>query len=107
MTKSAQLNVKAAELLYAQNINRELMEVIKAEQAILNFSKIEVIYNEQLAVYNENLPLIQTAAKANIISKTDVLKLEQLKVKKRRKFFNCKNFCRRSKNDKEKIWLDR
>ena len=57
------------------------MEIIKAEQAIVNFKKIEAIYNEQLAVYNDNLPLIQTAAKANIISKTDVLKLEQLKLK--------------------------
>ena len=90
MIKSAQLNVKAAELLYAQNINKELMEVIKAEQAILNFSEIEVIYNEQLAVYNENLPLIQTAAKANIISKTDVLKLEQLKLKSEESFLTAK-----------------
>ena len=90
MIKSAQLNVKAAELLYAQNINRELMEIIKAEQAILNFSEIEVIYNEQLAVYNDNLPLIQTAAKANIISKTDVLKLEQLKLKSEESFLTAK-----------------
>jgi len=66
------------------------MEVIKAEQAILNFSEIEVIYNEQLAVYNDNLPLIQTAAKANIISKTDVLKLEQLKLKSEESFLTAK-----------------
>ena len=90
MTKSAQLNVKASELFYAQNINKELMEVIKAEQAILNFSKIERIYNEQLAVYNENLPLIQTAARANIISKTDVLKLEQLKLKSEESYLTAK-----------------
>ncbi len=90
MIKSAQLNVKASKLLYAQNINKELMEVIKAEQAILNFSKIEAIYNEQLAVYNDNLPLIQTAAKANIISKTDVLKLEQLKLKSEEVFLTAK-----------------
>ena len=77
MSNSAELNVRASELLYAQNINSQLMEVVKAEQAIVNFKKIEAIYNEQLAVYNDNLPLIQTAAKANIISKTDVLKLEQ------------------------------
>ena len=90
MTKSAQLNVKASELFYTQNINKEIMEVIKAEQAILNFSKIERIYNEQLAVYNDNLPLIQTAAKANIISKTDVLKLEQLKLKSEESFLTAK-----------------
>ena len=90
MIKSAQLNVKASELIYAQNINRELMEVIKAEQAILNFNEIEVIYNEQLAVYNDNLPLIQTATKANIISKTDVLKLEQLKLKSEESFLTAK-----------------
>ena len=105
MTKSAQLNVKAAELLYAQNINRELMEVIKAEQAILNFSKIEVIYNEQLAVYNDNLPLIQTAAKANIISKTDVLKLEQLKLKSEESFLTAKTSADAAKMIRKKYGL--
>ena len=105
MIKSAQLNVKAAELLYAQNINRELMEVIKAEQAILNFSKIEVIYNEQLAVYNDNLPLIQTAAKANIISKTDVLKLEQLKLKSEESFLTAKTSADAAKMTRKKYGL--
>ena len=90
MTNSAELNVRASELLYAQNINNELMEVIKAEQAILNFRKVETIYNEQLAVYKDNLPLIQTAAKANIISKTDVLKLEQLKLKSEESYLTAK-----------------
>ena len=66
------------------------MEVVKAEQAIVNFQKIEAIYNEQLAVYNDNLPLIQTAAKANIISKTDVLKLEQLKLKSEESYLTAK-----------------
>ena len=66
------------------------MEIIKAEQAIVNFKKIEAIYNEQLAVYNDNLPLIQTAAKANIISKTDVLKLEQLKLKSEESYLTAK-----------------
>ena len=66
------------------------MEVVKAEQAIVNFKKIEAIYNEQLAVYNDNLPLIQTAAKANIISKTDVLKLEQLKLKSEESYLTAK-----------------
>ena len=66
------------------------MEIVKAEQAIVNFKKIEAIYNEQLAVYNDNLPLIQTAAKANIISKTDVLKLEQLKLKSEESYLTAK-----------------
>ena len=90
MSNSAELNVRASELLYAQNINSQLMEVVKAEQAIINFGKIETIYNEQLAVYNDNLPLIQTAAKANIISKTDVLKLEQLKLKSEESYLTAK-----------------
>jgi len=90
MSNSAELNVRASELLYAQDINSQLMEVVKAEQSILNFKKIEAIYNEQLAVYNDNLPLIQTAAKANIISKTDVLKLEQLKLKSEESYLTAK-----------------
>ena len=90
MSNSAELNVRASELLYAQNINSQLMEVVKAEQAIVNFKKIEAIYSEQLAVYNDNLPLIQTAAKANIISKTDVLKLEQLKLKSEESYLTAK-----------------
>ena len=90
MSNSAELNVRASELLYAQNINSQLMEIVKAEQAIVNFKKIEAIYNEQLAVYNDNLPLIQTAAKANIISKTDVLKLEQLKLKSEESYLTAK-----------------
>lgn len=91
MTGSANLNVEASKLLYKQNINNALMEVIKAEQAILNFIKIEDIYNEQLKVYNDNLPLIQTAANANIISKTDVLKLEQIKLKSEESYLTAKN----------------
>ena len=70
--------------------NQPEIEIIKAEQAIVNFKKIEAIYNEQLAVYNDNLPLIQTAAKANIISKTDVLKLEQLKLKSEESYLTAK-----------------
>ena len=67
MTEAAQLNVKVAKLDYIQSVNAELMKVLRAEQTILNFYKIQKIYQEQLAVYNENLPLIKTAAKANII----------------------------------------
>ena len=90
MTEAAQLNVKVAKLDYIQSVNAELMKVLRAEQTILNFYKIQKIYQEQLAVYNENLPLIKTAAKANIISKTDILKLEQLKLKSEEAFLTSK-----------------
>ncbi len=90
MTEAAKLNVKVAKLDYIQSVNAELMKVLRAEQTILNFYKIEKIYKEQLAVYNENLPLIKTAAKANIISKTDILKLEQLKLKSEEAFLTSK-----------------
>lgn len=106
MTYSAELNVRASELLYAQNINKELMEVIKAEQAILNFREIEIIYKEQLAVYNDNLPLIQTAAKANIISKTDVLKLEQVKLKSEESYLTAKTSADAAKLIRKKYSLD-
>ena len=90
ITASAQLNVTVAKLAYIQSVNVELMKVLRAEQTILNFYKIKKIYEEQLAVYNENLPLIKTAAKANIISKTDILKLEQLKLKSEEAFLTSK-----------------
>ena len=90
MTEAARLNVQVAKLDYIQSVNAELMKVLRAEQTILNFYKIEKIYEEQLAVYNENLPLIKTAAKANIISKTDILKLEQLKLKSEEAFLTSK-----------------
>ena len=63
MSNSAELNVRASELLYAQNINSQLMEIVKAEQAIVNFKKIEAIYNEQLAVYNDNCHLFKRQPK--------------------------------------------
>lgn len=88
---NAKLNVEISKLLYIQKVNIELLEVIKSEQIILNFKKIEEIYNEQLDVYNKNLPLIKTAEKANIISKTDVLKLEQLKLGSEEKFLTAKS----------------
>ena len=107
MTGSANLNVEASKLLYKQNINNALMEVIKAEQAILNFIKIEGIYNEQLKVYNDNLPLIQTAANANIISKTDVLKLEQIKLKSEESYLTAKNGAHAAKLVRKKYNLNR
>ena len=88
---NAKLNVEISKLLYIQKVNIDLLEVIKSEQIILNFKKIEEIYNEQLDVYNKNLPLIKTAEKANIISKTDVLKLEQLKLGSEEKFLTAKS----------------
>ena len=88
---NAKLNVEISKLLYIQKVNIELLELIKSEQIILNFKKIEEIYNEQLDVYNKNLPLIKTAEKANIISKTDVLKLEQLKLGSEEKFLTAKS----------------
>ena len=90
MKVSAQLNVKVAKLAYIQNANVELMKVLRAEQTILNFQRVKAIYEEQLGVYNENLPLIKTAAQANIISKTDILKLEQLKLKSEEAFLTSK-----------------
>ena len=90
MTEAARLNVQVAKLDYIQSVNAELLKVLRAEQTILNFYKIQKIYQEQLAVYNENLPLIKTAAKANIISKTDILKLEQLKLKSEEAFLTSK-----------------
>jgi outer membrane protein TolC len=85
---AANLNVKAAQLIYGQNINKNLMEVIKAEQAILNFKKIKAIYDEQVKVYNESTPLIESAVKANVISKTEALKLEQLKLRSEELYLN-------------------
>ena len=39
MTNAANLNVTASKLIYKQSINRQLIEVIKAEQTIVNFKK--------------------------------------------------------------------
>ena len=90
MTNAANLNVTASKLIYKQNINRQLIEVIKAEQTIVNFQKVKSIYDDQLKVYSENLPLIETAVKANVISKTDALKLEQLKLRSEEAYLTAK-----------------
>ena len=87
---AANLNVTSSQITYKQNINKQLVEVIKADQAILNFQKIKSIYQEQLKVYSENLPLIETAVKANVISKTDALKLDQLKLRSEERYLNAK-----------------
>ena len=90
MTNAANLNVTASKLIYKQSINRQLIEVIKAEQTIVNFQKVKSIYDEQIKVYSENLPLIETAVKANVISKTDALKLEQLKLRSEEAYLTAK-----------------
>ena len=90
MTNAANLNVTASKLIYKQSINRQLIEVIKAEQTIVNFQKVKFIYDEQIKVYSENLPLIETAVKANVISKTDALKLEQLKLRSEEAYLTAK-----------------
>ena len=81
LTEAAVLNIENVRLLFDQNIKRQLSEVLRAELGIINFGKIKVIYDEQVQIYNENQPLIETALKANVISKTEALKLQQLKIK--------------------------
>jgi len=54
----------------------------------LNFKKIKAIYDEQVKVYNESTPLIESAVKANVISKTEALKLEQLKLRSEELYLN-------------------
>jgi outer membrane protein TolC len=90
LTDAANLNVLTSEITYEQNINKQLAEVIKADQAIVNFQKVKSIYQEQLKVYSENLPLIEAAVKANVISKTDALKLDQLKLRSEERYLNAK-----------------
>ena len=90
LTKASELSVDSAQLLYVQNVNRQLSEVLRAELGIVNFRKIEKIYDEQTQIYLENLPLIETAVKANIISKTDALKLQQLKIKSDERYLAAK-----------------
>ena len=90
MTNAANLNVTASKLIYKQSINRQLIEVINAEQTVVNFQKVKSIYDDQLKVYSENLPLIETAVKANVISKTDALKLEQLKLRSEEAYLTAK-----------------
>ena len=106
MTNAANLNVTASKLIYKQSINRQLIEVIKAEQAILNFQKVKSIYDEQLKVYSDNLPLIETAVKANVISKTDALKLEQLKLRSEEAYLTAKTASEASEIIREKYNLN-
>jgi len=47
-----------------QNVNRQLSEVLRAELGIVNFRKIEKIYDEQTQIYLENLPLIEDCGKS-------------------------------------------
>jgi len=90
LTEAAELSVESAQLLYTQNANRQIAEVLKAESGIVNFRKIKAIYDEQTNIYLESLPLIETALKANVISKTDALKLQQLKIKSDERYLAAK-----------------
>ena len=45
MAGSAELNVSASKLLYKQNINKEVLDVINAEESILYFSNIVEKYS--------------------------------------------------------------
>ena len=76
--------------MYIQNANRKVSEVLKAELGIVNFRKIKDIYDEQIKIYKESLPLIETAVKANVIPKTEALKLQQLKIKSDERFLAAK-----------------
>ena len=82
LAEAAKLNVQNAKLLYDQSINRQLSEVLRAELNIVNFLKTKAIYDEQVKIYNDNLPLIETAVTANVISKSEALKLSAIKNKK-------------------------
>ena len=105
LTDAANLNVTASKLIYKQSINRQLIEVIKAEQTIVNFQKVKSIYDEQLKVYSDNLPLIETAVKANVISKTDALKLEQLKLRSEEAYLTAKTASEAAKIVRQKYRL--
>ena len=106
LTDAANLNVTASKLIYKQSINRQLIEVIKAEQTIVNFQKVKSIYDEQLKVYSDNLPLIETAVKANVISKTDALKLEQLKLRSEEAYLTAKTASEAAKIVRQKYRLN-
>lgn len=90
LTEAANLNVKTSQLIYMQNINSQLLQVLRAEQSILNFENVSKMYDEQLAIYEENIPLIDAAVKANVISKSEALKLEQLKIRSQEQFLIAK-----------------
>ena len=106
LTDAANLNVIASKLIYNQSINKQLIEIIKSEQTIINFRKVKAIYDEQLKVYSENLPLIESAVKANVVSKTDALKLEQLKLKSEEAFLTAKTASEASQIIRDKYKLD-
>ena len=90
LAEAAKLNVQNAKLLYDQSINRQLSEVLRAELNIVNFLKTKAIYDEQVKIYNDNLPLIETAVTANVISKSEALKLQQLKIRSDERYLTAK-----------------
>jgi len=86
LEEAAELNLQISESLYLQSINSQLMQVLRAEQALKNFAEVRKIYDEQNAIYKESRPLLDAAVKANVITKTEVLKLEQLKLRGEEQF---------------------
>ena len=106
MAKAAELNIENVRLIFDQSINRQLSEVLKAELSIVNFGKIKAIYEEQVQIYNENQPLIETAVKANVISKTEALKLQQLKIKSDERYLGAKTAADAAELVRSKYRLD-
>ena len=106
LAKAAELNIENVRLIFDQSINRQLSEVLKAELSIVNFGKIKAIYEEQVQIYNENQPLIETAVKANVISKTEALKLQQLKIKSDERYLGAKTAADAAELVRSKYRLD-
>ena len=106
LAEAAELNIENVRLIFDQSINRQLFEVLKAELSIVNFGKIKAIYEEQVQIYNENQPLIETAVKANVISKTEALKLQQLKIKSDERYLGAKTAADAAELVRSKYRLD-
>lgn len=83
---AAELNFLISKSEYVQSINNQLIQVIRAEQALKNFSAVKKVFDEQIAIYNESRPLLDAAVNANVITKSEVLKLEQLKLRGEEQF---------------------
>tara|TARA_B100000925_G_scaffold285081_1_gene260941 strand:- start:380 stop:1807 length:1428 start_codon:yes stop_codon:yes gene_type:complete len=106
LAEAAELNIENVRLTFDQSINRQLFEVLKAELSIVNFGKIKAVYDEQVQIYNENQPLIETAVKANVISKTEALKLQQLKIKSDERYLGAKTAADAAELVRSKFSLD-
>jgi len=105
MEEAAELNLQISESLYIQSINSQLTQVLRAEQALKNFAEVRKIYDEQIAIYKESRPLLDAAVKANVITKTEVLKLEQLKLRGEEQFLIAQNGANSAKIVRTKFQL--